>query len=321
PRPWQGPVEWTVLNDSHGYRGSEVGPRTPGVYRILAIGDSITYGFNVDQGDPWPRQPQHLLPPTYPERRFEATEAAVPGWSWLQGVRFLELEGSALAPDVVVIGHGTNDRFFPARITDRERLPRSTDVLQRTVRRIVARFVQSSTYAVFTWLWPRDEAGMTPSPTCQAELAHSQTCRRATLKDIEDAVVRAHDLTAAAGGDLVAINVGFLETDAVVGARNGAERSGAVLLDFVARFHELQETRERERAAQLGLAPTRSDASPATPDAQRRVTFRVWHPGARGPMSVRGGDWPDANFRFDERLFDDATHGDEVAGDGVWTTT
>ena len=39
------PVTWTVENDSRGYRGPEVQPLRPDTFRILCVGDSITFGF------------------------------------------------------------------------------------------------------------------------------------------------------------------------------------------------------------------------------------------------------------------------------------
>ena len=31
--------------NARGFRGEEFGPRTPGIYRVVALGDSCTFGF------------------------------------------------------------------------------------------------------------------------------------------------------------------------------------------------------------------------------------------------------------------------------------
>jgi lysophospholipase L1-like esterase len=98
-------------------------PEKPGgEFRILCIGDSVTFGFNVDQSDSYPERLQAALRARFPGRPIRVINAGTPGWSWLQGVLFLEREGLALHPDLVIMAHGANDRFFAAKITDAERI-------------------------------------------------------------------------------------------------------------------------------------------------------------------------------------------------------
>jgi hypothetical protein len=51
-------ARWTIVTNSEGYRGGEreYRARPDGVYRILAVGDSVTFGFNVDQDDTYPHR-------------------------------------------------------------------------------------------------------------------------------------------------------------------------------------------------------------------------------------------------------------------------
>jgi len=78
---------------SLGLRGPELEASDAKVFRILCVGDSITFGFSVDQPDTYPRQLLTALAKHYPQRRFEIINAGVPGWSWLQGLRYLDLRG------------------------------------------------------------------------------------------------------------------------------------------------------------------------------------------------------------------------------------
>src|SRR5579862_8534810 len=127
--------KWNIQINSEGFRGPErmFKGQTDGVYRILCVGDSVTFGFNTDQPAPFSRQLETWLQTQYRGRHFEVINAGVPGWSWVQGLRFLELEGLALRPNLVIIAHGSNDQFFPAKITDNERIVRLKRPLARAL--------------------------------------------------------------------------------------------------------------------------------------------------------------------------------------------
>jgi len=100
PRPYGRDDAWTIEIDSRGFRGRErpLPRQHDGTYRILCVGDSITFGFSVDQEAPFARRLEELLRTRYPSRPIEVVNAGVPGWSWVQGRRFLERDGLALRP-------------------------------------------------------------------------------------------------------------------------------------------------------------------------------------------------------------------------------
>ena len=76
-------------------------------FRVLAIGDSCTFGLGVEDGETWPAQLEGLL------RRAgvdaDVINAGVPGYTAFQGKRFLETRGLALDPDLVLVSFGFND--------------------------------------------------------------------------------------------------------------------------------------------------------------------------------------------------------------------
>lgn len=47
--------------NSLGYRGPEYGPKQPGTYRVLAIGDSTVFGLFVEEEHAWPTIAQKIL--------------------------------------------------------------------------------------------------------------------------------------------------------------------------------------------------------------------------------------------------------------------
>ncbi len=64
-----------IFTDNEGYRVPEVGQETPtGARRLLAIGDSFTFGVGVDAEDAWPE----VL-------RTELSEAGAPAWTVRNG--------------------------------------------------------------------------------------------------------------------------------------------------------------------------------------------------------------------------------------------
>lgn len=315
---------WTLLIDAEGFRssGKRDSGRSSNVYRILCIGDSITFGFNVDQDAPYPRQLEVELGRRYPGRVFEVINAGVPGWSWLQGERFLRFDGLALHPSLVVMGHGTNDQFFPTNVTDREKLG-SSSPWARAGRWMQWQLMRTNTYRALAHFLPKRDPATAPSLGCDAQLKYSQECRRASVFDIAQAIHNIHHRTAEAGTDLLVVNVDFQETPAVKGIRAGVEADSVPYLDFVARFTALQTADAEHRAEQLGLQPGHLTAPPADPlPAVSRVVLRVLAPergahyGVVGYALARG-----SSFQFDVPLFDDGSHGDEVAGDGVFSTT
>jgi lysophospholipase L1-like esterase len=74
--------------------------------RILALGDSCTFGLGVDDDETWPSQLQRLLAAAESAR---VVNAGVPGYTAFQGRRLLEVRGGELAPDLVVATFGFND--------------------------------------------------------------------------------------------------------------------------------------------------------------------------------------------------------------------
>jgi lysophospholipase L1-like esterase len=81
---------------------------TPPALRVLAVGDSCTFGLGVDDAETWPAQ----LETSLRERGLDAEviNAGVPGYTAFQGQRWFEARGLDLKPDILVLSFGFNDR-------------------------------------------------------------------------------------------------------------------------------------------------------------------------------------------------------------------
>jgi lysophospholipase L1-like esterase len=103
-----------------GLRGAEIeADKTPGVFRVLCLGDSVTFGFKVRDAESYPARLQVLL---RIDRPVEVLNAGVPGYSSLQGARYLKRDLLRLKSDLIVVGFGRNDRWDAVTLPD-SRIP------------------------------------------------------------------------------------------------------------------------------------------------------------------------------------------------------
>jgi lysophospholipase L1-like esterase len=96
-----------VRTNSLGLRGGEV--RDDGSTRILAIGDSCTWGWRVEQNESYPEVLQRLLDGRYGRGKFQVINAGVAGYTSYRGLLYLRERGLALHPSIVIAGYGFND--------------------------------------------------------------------------------------------------------------------------------------------------------------------------------------------------------------------
>jgi hypothetical protein len=103
-----------VQVNARGLRGPEVAvPKPPGVFRILWLGDSVTFGHGVARvEDLFPFRVADGLSARL-GRRVESVDAGVGGWAPWQQRAWLEREGWSYAPDLVVVGFVLNDLTEP----------------------------------------------------------------------------------------------------------------------------------------------------------------------------------------------------------------
>lgn len=94
----------TVAVDARGLRVDPRVTREPqGVRRLLAVGDSFTFGVGVEAHEAWPARAGGLLTAEQ-GGAFVGLNAGVPGYGVPDAVRWLERYGEAVRPEVVVLG-------------------------------------------------------------------------------------------------------------------------------------------------------------------------------------------------------------------------
>jgi hypothetical protein len=108
---------FSVSTNALGLRGAEILPTHDHV-RILALGDSCTFGFGVEDDETYPAQLERMLNRSdLSDRRFEVINAGVPGYRSTQGARYLAARGLELAPDVVIACFGNNESTSVGDVT------------------------------------------------------------------------------------------------------------------------------------------------------------------------------------------------------------
>jgi lysophospholipase L1-like esterase len=96
--------------NASGFRGPEFSEtKAPGAVRILVLGDSLTWGWGVGDGEPYPAVLRTLLARDASGPPPEVINAGTPGYGTDQELLLLERWGKRLAPDVVVLLAYQND--------------------------------------------------------------------------------------------------------------------------------------------------------------------------------------------------------------------
>lgn len=96
--------------NSLGMRGPEIPVDKGNAYRIVALGESTTFGCTLNPEDkPWPELLEQMIRERiHPSRPVEVINAGVPAYDLKQNVHRLDREILPLKPDMIISYHGYN---------------------------------------------------------------------------------------------------------------------------------------------------------------------------------------------------------------------
>jgi lysophospholipase L1-like esterase len=127
-----------VMINSHGLRDDEV-PYIPSddEQRILVLGDSVTFGWGVSQGETFSDRMEGLLR-TETGRQWQVINAGVNGYNTEQEAAFLRIEGMRYSPDYVLLVYVSNDvdPVLDPNETTWRRYPTWTSSLPEAINRL-----------------------------------------------------------------------------------------------------------------------------------------------------------------------------------------
>ena len=112
------PLRWRYSSaggrNSLGLRNREVGPKPPGITRILFLGDSLIWSGETSAGALYTEVLEHWLNAhaLHGPRAFEVINAGIPGYTTYQELEFLKIYGLDMAPDLVILGFVFNDVYY-----------------------------------------------------------------------------------------------------------------------------------------------------------------------------------------------------------------
>jgi len=101
----------TYKTNSSGFRDREYSAsKAEGVYRIVVIGDSVSFGWGVELDKSYPKVLEELF--VNAGQKVEVLSMAVSGYNTIQEAALLRESGLAVDPDLVIIGYCLNDKDF-----------------------------------------------------------------------------------------------------------------------------------------------------------------------------------------------------------------
>lgn len=92
----------SVAINGQGLRGPEILPKPEGMLRVLALGDSFTFGVGAEEDQTYPALLEEIL--TRAGRPVHVLNAGVPGYGVPAAVAWFERHGKAFDADVVLLG-------------------------------------------------------------------------------------------------------------------------------------------------------------------------------------------------------------------------
>jgi lysophospholipase L1-like esterase len=101
---------WQVSLNADGFRDDEFPKaKSPGTIRLVAVGDSWTFGNGADQELTYPRRLTALLREKFPGKKIEVLNLGMLAYSSHEGLKLLQQKIGSLEPDIVLIGFAMND--------------------------------------------------------------------------------------------------------------------------------------------------------------------------------------------------------------------
>lgn len=136
-----------VRINSAGLRSPEVGYDKPdGVYRILSVGDSFTFGFGVGQEQTF----SHLLEGKLNAegRHVQVINTGVGNYNTIQQLSYMEIEGHKFEPDHVILNFYLNDGedVAPYSFNPITQYLQSAVMISGAIIRLKARFASEADY-------------------------------------------------------------------------------------------------------------------------------------------------------------------------------
>ena len=339
PEQFRANPTWTIALNDAGFRNDPFVPKPRDTIRIACVGDSWTFGMNVDQDRTYPARLAAWLATLRPGARYEVENFGVLGYTSFQGRRLLETRVLAMKPDIVAIGFGMNDSEV-AGYRDRDMVTasptgwgtrlkeRAADLELYKLLRYAALTAKFHPRPLDAYLKEEDAATGSPADTDYDAIdPWTRVSPRDFERNIRAMVARA---TASGARTVLLDNELWNESPYRPILKTIAADTHTPLVDSLALVADAKQRVLRDLESRLALAtgvrgePGTRNREPGTGNGEpgTRVVFRVYRGQFEVPraMSIVGADAQLGSLIPNSVLMhDDGTDGDEHAGDGVWS--
>jgi len=249
---------------SAGFRTHEFERKRAGVYRILALGDSCTFG-QILRGDsygymnnPYPLALEKLLADRVGPGRFEVLNVGIPGYNSYQGLMLLRGKLRDLDPDLITVRFGWNDLFLseappgqgPYRESDRAWLVALEDLALRTS---LYPFVRRLGFELRAW------RGESPDALRKAFVRQTQWSPTISLPDYEHNLRRIVEIGRARGAQVWLLTAPYNTTPSKK-ARNFVAFNNKIGFDQLMAEHDRYNEATRTLGRELGVPVIDMDA-------------------------------------------------------------
>jgi lysophospholipase L1-like esterase len=336
---------WEISLNSLGFREVEFQKeKPPSVFRIICLGDSWTFGANIGQEQAYPQQLSRLLRHEFPDAAFEVLNLGVLGYSSFQGLELLKLTALDLNPDLLVIAFAMNDASM-AGYRDKD-MPNYKE--NKTAVQGIIHFIdKSETYQLLKYIALRIKHN--PKTISQQLRAVQDSAKkpdeavnyekqepwvRVSPQDYRKNIMQMISLAKSRQISVILL-YNQLSDDAgeVAGIGPlGSTTSYKLILEEISRSENVQlvdssvhlslakKNIEAELESFLNLRPSAVGDNDAANEVE--VVFRVFqvnYPVPEG-IYIAGTHLKLGNSEPNKiKMYDDGTHGDQRAGDKVWS--
>ncbi|MDH3283883.1 MAG: GDSL-type esterase/lipase family protein [Acidobacteriota bacterium] len=329
---------WNISINSAGFRDDEFRDMDPtSSFRVVCVGASWTFGSNIGQDDPYPQQLEARLKSRFPGADVDVVNMGVAGYSSYQGLELVKTTVLGLDPDVVVISFGGVDGQLSGW-RDRDALIRSSTPRARVRGVLMMLELPKLVHYVVKRFTTEDEllGKRLRTRAARAERTHTvdidrllQRSVRVPPDEYETNIREMIRLTREHGAEPVLL---FTDLEGQAGLPGPLEirywgrleeisaSQGVPLVDTRPIIADAQRAARHELEERLDLVPGDEPAASDAPGVE--LVFRVLVDRHEVPEAIyiAGTHEKLGDTRPNEVvMYDDGTHGDQRAGDRVWS--
>ena len=338
PEQFKNNPVWSVSLNADGFRDDDFpATKVPGTVRIVALGDSWTFGHNAAPEQTYPKRLRALLQHDFPGKNVEVFNLGMLNYTSHEGLNLLRQKALGLQPDIVLIGYSMNDAAIsgwhdkdvlvpkPRRFSLRHFITENSELYKLAVYLGQLKKFDSVTMGdtIKAVSDPNDkflyESWVSADALEARDYERFESRVRVPPAEYDQNIREMIRLVREHGAVPILLHNELRPGSPYQSAlQKISQEENVALVDNCELLREARQRIEAELEQKLGLHSTAT----AENKGDVEVVFRVLSDGASVPrwMSIVG-PYPQLGDNAPNKIvmFDDGTHGDQRAGDNVWS--